>query len=376
MAMSSADILQNPYFESPPTNITSNSSSALLLLTDANTIPGWSFSGTVRYVTSGHNISLSGNGHAVQLGPSGKINQTFRANGNYMGYLLTFTLAPSNEECFNNSIAVNVSAPGRSKVFSLERRYGKEMWQSHACYLGSWDDVREPINLEIQRASFDKDSNLTCDPIVDTFLITRISAPRVYSDSMLVNYGFEFGPAFLSKSSEGILLDEELDAQTSPLQQWSVIGTVKYIDSKHYSVPEGKAAVELVSGAPSGIRTIETLSKDSTYKLEFMVGDANDSCVGDFIVYAQVGTSIQNFTMRSNGTGSARKHSMTFKAESSLTPISFVSFNESQTSDHVFCGPVIDNVILFSSYALQQREQLGTSFSTLVVAVVILWIGS
>ncbi|XP_057495701.1 protein DUF642 L-GALACTONO-1,4-LACTONE-RESPONSIVE GENE 2-like [Actinidia eriantha] len=154
---------------------------------------------------------------------------------------------------------------------------GKEMWQSHAFYLGSWDDVGEPINLEIQMASFDKDSNLTCDPIVDTFLITRIGLPRVYSDSMLVNYGFEFGPAFLSQSSEGILLDEELDAQTSPLQQWSVIGTVKYIDSKHYSVPEGKAAVELVSGAPSGIRTIETLSKDSTYKLEFMVRDANDS---------------------------------------------------------------------------------------------------
>lgn len=194
---------------------------------------------------------------------------------------------------------------------------------------------------------------------------------------MLVNGGFEVGPAFLSNSSQGILLHEEPDSLQSPLQQWSIIGTVKYIDSKHYSVPEGKAAIELVSrGAPSGIFTIPALTKGSTYNLEFMVGDANDSCVGDLIVYAQIGTSTENFTMRSNGTGSAQKQFITFKADSSATPISFVSYNESQTSDHVFCGPVIDNVILRSSYALQQKLQLGISFSSLVLTIVILWMGA
>ncbi|CAL5349684.1 unnamed protein product [Camellia sinensis] len=371
------DMLQNPDFESPPTNITANATSPFLLLTEANTIPGWPFNGTVWYVTSGLNVSLPGNGHAVQLGQGGMINQAFSANGNYNDYVLTFTLAPDSKDCSNNSTAVNVSAPVRSKVVFLEGHFGKDMWESHACYLGSWGDEREKINLEIQRASISRDSNLTCDPIVDTFLITRIGMPIRYGDNMLVNGGFEVGPAFLSNSSQGILLHEEPDSLQSPLQQWSIIGTVKYIDSKHYSVPEGKAAIELVSrGAPSGIFTIPALTKGSTYNLEFMVGDANDSCVGDLIVYAQIGTSTENFTMQSNGTGSAQKQFITFKADSSATPISFVSYNESQTSDHVFCGPVIDNVILRSSYALQQKLQLGISFSSLVLTIVILWMGA
>lgn len=59
---------------------------------------------------------------------------------------------------------------------------------------------------------------------------------------MLVNGGSEVGPAFLKNSSE-ILLNDELQ---SPLKQWSVIGTVKYIDSRHYLVPEGRAAIEIL----------------------------------------------------------------------------------------------------------------------------------
>lgn len=180
LAISSADMLQNPDFESPPTNITANATSPFLLLTKANTIPGWSFNGTVWYVTSGLNVSLPGNGHAVQLGQGGMINQAFSANGNYNDYVLTFTLAPDSKDCSNNSTAVNVSAPVRSKVVFLEGHFGKDMWESHACYLGSWGDEREKINLEIQRASISTDSNLTCDPIVDTFLITRIGMPIRY----------------------------------------------------------------------------------------------------------------------------------------------------------------------------------------------------
>ncbi|KAM7484076.1 hypothetical protein LguiA_000085 [Lonicera macranthoides] len=110
---------------------------------------------------------------------------------------------------------------------------------------------------------------------------------------MLVNSGFEIGPAFLNNSSEGILLDEELDQQKSALQQWSIIGAVNYIDSKHCSVPNGKAAIKLASGAPSGILTIIVFSKGGKYILEFMMGNANDSCVADFVVYAQVGMTLK-----------------------------------------------------------------------------------
>ncbi|XAR64399.1 hypothetical protein NMG60_11024718, partial [Bertholletia excelsa] len=315
-------ILQHPDFESPPTNITSNAI-LFLLLTKANTIPG-------------PNVSLPGNGHAVHLGKDGKINQTFRPSGNYMEYVLTFTFSPSSNECSNNYTTLNVSAPRRSK-------------ETHALYLGSWDGI---INLESQKASINVSTSLTCDPIVDMFLIKGIGAP----------IGYGGGAAFLKNSSEGILLDEEPDPLQTPQQQWAIIGTAKYIDSKHYSVPKGKAAVELVSGAPSGLLVTAAFTKDTTHKLEFMLGDANNSCVGDLTMYAQAATQIQNFTLRSNSTGSAQKQLMTFKADSRLTPISIVRFNESQTSDSVLCGPVIDNIFLCSSYGMQQKLHPFSSF--------------
>ncbi|KAF8399951.1 hypothetical protein HHK36_015823 [Tetracentron sinense] len=193
------------------------------------------------------------------------------------------------------------------------------------------------------------------------------------ADNLLVNGGFEVGPAFLSNSTEGILLDAEPSLVQSALQQWSVIGTVKYIDSKHYLVPQGNAAIEIVSGASAGIQTAREFNKGSTYNLEFVLGDANNSCVGDFILGAQAGSTVQNFTVSSKGTGSAQKFSMTFKADSSLTPISFVSHTTSQTRDQ-FCGPVINDVVSRVSYGLKQEMQSKVMFSCLFLLIVVLQI--
>ncbi|KAK9113459.1 hypothetical protein Syun_020256 [Stephania yunnanensis] len=128
----------------------------------------------------------------------------------------------------------------------------------------------------------------------------------------------------------------------------------------HYYVPEGKAAIEIVSGGSSGgIQTVETLEKDSTYKLEFVMGDANNSCVGEFIVGAQAGSKAQNFTMHSQGIGFAQNCSMTFKADSSSpTVISFVSFTTTKSRDLVFCGPVIDKVVVQSSNGVKHDIEL------------------
>ncbi|KAL2519709.1 hypothetical protein Adt_15956 [Abeliophyllum distichum] len=360
--LNAADILRNLDFETPPANTTANNTSRFLPLTNSNTIPGWSFNGTVWYVSSGPNISLPGNGHAVQLGENGKINQTFGATDDYLQYILTFTLTGRREDCFNNSTAVNISVPQRSRVFSLQGHFGRNLWETYAFYLGSWGSKVDSINLEITSVTTNAATNITCWPIVDTFLVTRNVMPRWYDGNVLANGGFEDGPAFLKNSSEGILLNEEPERFNSPLQEWSIIGTIKYIDSNHYKVPEGRAAIELVSGAPSGIQIDLILTVGSPYTLEFTMGDANDSCMGDFIVYAQIGTTIQNFTMQSNGTGSAQKHSMMFKAEfTKLTPISITSFNETRTRDHVLCGPVIDNVVLraTASYAVKTKLYIG-----------------
>ncbi|GJX55483.1 hypothetical protein Tco_0285380, partial [Tanacetum coccineum] len=361
--------LQNPDFESPPTNLTTNvtTSQFVLLDTRTNVIPGWSFNGTVWYVTSGGNVSLPKNGHGMRLGPNGMINQTFKSNKGYTyDYVLTFTLAPSSMGCANNFTAVNVSGPTDSQVFSYKESVGTEMWQTYAFSIGNSEIRKGVMGIQIQSVVTGSRGNITCWPIVDTFIITSIEDPRWYGDNGFVNSGFEVGPAFIENSSQGILLqgDPKIDpfnrfqspfhSVQSPLQGWSILGTVKYIDSKHYAVPRGRGAVELVSGYPSGIVYNIYYFTPGQTTIDFIMGDANNSCVGDFVVYLQVGNTIWNFTMRSIGVGSREKHSVTFKAEFSNTewvPVSFYSYNETRTSNHqVLCGPVIDStVIRFSS---------------------------
>lgn len=210
------------------------------------------------------------------------------------------------------------------------------------------------------------------------------------TDKGFVNSGFEVGPTFIENSSQGILLeagsnDEPFDpfqppflSAQSPLQEWNILGIVKYIDPKHYAVPRGRAAVELVSGSgsPSGIVYNTQFLKQGKVTIDFIMGDANDSCVGDFMVFLQVQNMIWNFTMRSIGVGSSEKHSVTFNANFSNTewiPISFSSFNETRTSNHqVLCGPVIDSTtIQFSSGLRSKTLQNVWVVRSLAVFVVI-----
>lgn len=149
------------------------------------------------------------------------------------------------------------------------------------------------------------------------------------------------------------------------------MGTIKYIDSKHYFVPQGNAAIEIVSGVSAGIQTAATLTEGSTYSLEFTLGDANDSCEGNFIVGTQAGTAAQNFTLQSNGTGSAKKFSLAFTALST-TPVSFISYTTSQTKDGVFCGPVVDDVmILRASHGMKSEIKWQVFISVLLLLVIL-----
>ncbi|XVF16207.1 hypothetical protein REPUB_Repub10bG0011700 [Reevesia pubescens] len=365
----SAGYLQNPDFESPPKNLTGNSSATFVMLNENNTIPGWTFQGTVQYVTAGQTIALPDNGHAIQLGQDGKINQTFKADADYMNYMLTFTLAPGGQNCSVNANIV-VSGPDNQGVFSFKQHYGKETWQSYAQYLGLGGQ-EEPINLVFESQAVESDDNSTCWPIIDSLLVKTVGTLVQGKDNLLLNGGFEFGPEFLSNSTEGILLDSALSPVQSPLRQWAVVGTIKYIDSKHFFVPHGNAAVEIVSGVSAGIQTELTLTAGSAYNLEFTLGDANNACEGDLIVQVQAGSVAENFTVRSNGTGSAQKSSIKFAAGSLATPISFFSYTTSQTKDGIFCGPVVDDVVLLSSNAPRIVIKLHILISLLFLIVIL-----
>ncbi|XP_071709647.1 protein BIIDXI-like [Rutidosis leptorrhynchoides] len=344
-----------------------NTTSQFVLLDNkVNVIPGWTFKGTVWYVTAGGNISLPGNGHGVQLGPNGMINQTYKSDGSY-DYVVTFTLAPSSIECANSSTAVNVSGHSSSKIFYFRESLGTEMWQTYA--YSTWGgELRDGLmGIQIQSIA----SSSTCWPIVDTVLITGIPAQIIYGDNGFANSGFEVGPTFIANSSQGILLEAGARLGQSPLQEWTILDVVKYVDSKHYAVPQGRAAVELVSGSPSGIVYNTVFLNHGKVTINFIMGDANDLCVGDFTVSLQVKNMIWNFTMKSIGVGSSEKHSVTFNAKlgnTELIPISFSSYSEIRTSDHqVLCGPVIDSpTFQFSSGLRSKKLQHGWLVCSLV----------
>ncbi|KZV57714.1 hypothetical protein F511_33115, partial [Dorcoceras hygrometricum] len=385
-----AVILRNPDFEIPPVNITENATSQFLLLHEQqNTIPGWSFNGTVWYVTPAANLSLPGNGHAIQLGENGQINQTFKGTDDYSEYILTFTLAAQSENCFNNFTAVNVtvldpeSDDDRTQVFSLGRNLSRKLWISYGFYLGSWGSKTDSINLEIKSVAFHNlEPNVTsCWPVVDNFIL-KING----NDNMIANGDFEIGPAVAKNSSEGILVNEGPKSYYTPLQQWKILGTVRYIDSRHFKVPHGNAAIELFSGS-SGIRADFVSEMKQTYTLNFTIGDANDSCVGELIVFLQVGYDVMNYTFQSSGTGSAAsRHSMSFGISSEWsrdTSIVFYRFNETWSSDGVLCGPVLDNISLYrltsSSNSNPRKMELwyghGFAICSLVLGLMILVYG-
>lgn len=62
------DLWQIPHFEALPSSVPKNAASPLVDLSqNNNTIPGWSFEGTVLYVTASETIQLPDNGHVVQF---------------------------------------------------------------------------------------------------------------------------------------------------------------------------------------------------------------------------------------------------------------------------------------------------------------------
>jgi hypothetical protein len=149
-----------------------NSTSSFLLLSQNNTVPGWTFEGTIQYVTASQDTSLLENGHAIQLCQDGKISQTFIANGGITDYVLTFAVAPGDRNC-SHHVYVVISVPHSTKVFSLKQQYGKETWERYGHYLGSWGEG-EPVNLVFQSIRVESNPNTKCWPVIDSLLLKSV----------------------------------------------------------------------------------------------------------------------------------------------------------------------------------------------------------
>ncbi|RZC75759.1 hypothetical protein C5167_000524 [Papaver somniferum] len=370
--------LQNPDLEIPPTNSTYPFPA---LDSTIKYLPQWFSQGDVSYVfTSSH-------GNYRYLGKNGKITQEFKANVESSHYLLTFSLQPARTNC-DNTTSVTISVPVRSVVVSFSNKFAggnqSSHWQTHGVYLGIHGNG-ELVTLSLECSNTTTAFTDCGVRLEDSFILKNIPNPINSSvrygglvnnlqNNMLPNGGFEYGPAFPNNSVGGVLIDAESDATQSPLNQWEILGTVKYITTNHnYTAPEGKASIELIAGKSSGIQTSVKLKKGSEYALSVFIGEHNDACVGDFQVGVQAGSSVQNFTIQIKGAGTGLDSGWKIKSDSNrVTRISILSLATTKSKDGVLCGPVIDKVVLLASYGLKLQISIlfvGIGFLATLVQI-------
>lgn len=169
---------------------------------------------------------------------------------------------------------------------------------------------------------------------------------------MLKNGNFEEGPYVIPKTSWGVLIPPHIEDDHSPLPGWIVesLKAVKYVDSEHFFVPEGRRAVELVAGKESALAQIVFTKPGRVYVLSFAVGDARNSCEGPLAVEAYAGKEFIKVPYHSKGSGGFVRGKLRFTAISNHTRVVFLSSVYTMTSDNTgsLCGPVIDDAKLLS----------------------------
>lgn len=168
---------------------------------------------------------------------------------------------------------------------------------------------------------------------------------------MVKNGGFENGPHLLKNSTNGVLLPPKQLDLTSPLPGWIIesLKAIKYIDSSHFSVPFGQAAVELVAGRESAIAQVLRTIPNKLYDLTFVVGDAKNGCHGSMLVEAFAAKETVKVPFHSKGKGGFKVGSLKFKAIDARTRITFFSsFYHTRVDDPgSLCGPVLDQVRVY-----------------------------
>lgn len=146
----------------------------------------------------------------------------------------------------------------------------------------------------------------------------------------------------------GVLLPTNLDEETTSLPGWIVESNraVRYIDSYHFDVPQGKRAIELLSGKEGIISQMVETTPRKQYNLTFTFGQAGDSCQTPLAVMAFAGDQAQNFHYSPTGNAKHQPANLTFTARAERTRVAFYSVYYNTRSDDrsSLCGPVVDEV--------------------------------
>ncbi|KAG6698310.1 hypothetical protein I3843_08G014300 [Carya illinoinensis] len=279
---------------------------------------------------------------AVRLGNEASIKQSMKVvKGLY--YSLTFSAARTcaQEERLNVSVAPDWG------VLPMQTLYSSNGWDSYAWAFQAERDVAEIL---IHNPGREEDP--ACGPLIDSIAIRALYPPRLTNKNILKNPDFEEGPYVFPNTSWGVLIPPNIEDDHSPLPGWMVesLKAVKYIDSVHFSVPQGKRAVELVAGKESAIAQVVRTIPGKTYILSFAVGDASNSCEGSMIVEAFAGKDTVKVPYESKGKGGYKRAVLKFVAVTPRTRIMFLSTFYTMRSDDFssLCGPVVDDLKLLS----------------------------
>ncbi|KAH6758764.1 transmembrane protein [Perilla frutescens var. frutescens] len=319
-------------------------------VTDPQGIPYWETSGFVEYIKSGQRqgdmaLMVPEGASAVRLGDEASIKTKVKVTKG-MFYSISFSAGRTcaQEEKLNISVAPN-SEPKDWGILPIQTVYSSNGWDSYC-----WGFLAESNQIEITIHNPGSEKDPACGPLIDSVALKALRTPPRQRGNMLKNGNFEEGPYIFPNTFWGALIPPNIEDDHSPLPGWIIesLKAVKYIDSDHFGVPEGKRAIELVGGRESAVAQIVRSMAGKTYELTFAVGDAKNSCGGSMMVEASVGKDIVQVPYESKGKGGFKRGKLRFKAVSSRTRIRFLSsfYHMKSDSSGALCGPVIDDVTL------------------------------
>ncbi|GJY88958.1 galactose-binding domain-like protein [Tanacetum coccineum] len=284
------------------------------VLIGKNALPKWEISGLVEYIHGGPQpggmyFPVAHGVHAVRLGNEATISQTLAVKAGSL-YAITFG---ASRTCAQQEV-LRVSVPPQSGDLPLQTLYSSD---GGDVYAYGFKANSTSVKLTFHNPGVQEDPK--CGPLIDAVAIKELLPPR-----------------------------PTRRRHTSPLPGWIIesLKAVKFIDNKHFNVPSGIAAIELVAGRESAIAQIIRTIPNNMYTLTFAIGDAKNGCHGDMMVEAFAAKETLKAPFKSEGKGKWETVSLKFKAISARTRVTFYSSYYHTRADDFgsLCGPVIDEV--------------------------------
>ncbi|KAG6654496.1 hypothetical protein CIPAW_05G149000 [Carya illinoinensis] len=306
----------------------------------------WEINGLVEYISGkpqpgGMYFIVAHGVHVVRLGNEASISQTIKVK---LGALYALTFGASRT-CTQEEV-LQVSMPPQKEDLPLQTLHSSNGGDTYAWGFITTSNV---VIMTFHNPGTQEDP--ACRPLLDAVAIKELFPPwpqktiLIFLTLLMRNTHtsplFPLACVVVSKplcptSSRNSFWEVFYTYHASPHPGWIIesLKVVKFINSKHFSVPFGLAAVKLVAGRESVIAQILRTLPSRFYNLTFTIGDAKNGCHGLMMVEA--------FAAKD----SLKTASFRFKALSSRTKITFFnSFYHTRINDFgSLSGAILDQV--------------------------------